>query len=140
MTICMLVLGVITLILFGIHKKFFTPKIFLPIALLSNRTVLGSSIYGTLAFVSFSIWNSFFYSLLIAVNNLPISNAVLIRNIYTLGSCSWAIIVGLLVSFSGRYRWLAPYFGHLACRTSNVFPKHSFFLIMSVISWIQFER
>ncbi|CAD0049837.1 unnamed protein product [Aureobasidium pullulans] len=73
--------------------------------------VLGSSIYGALAFVSFYIWNSFFYSFLIVVNDLSISKAVLIRNIYTLGSCSWALIVGLLIRFSGRYKWLALYFG-----------------------------
>lgn len=111
MIICMLVFGIIILILFGVYEKFFAPKSFLPIAMLSNRTVLGSSIYGALAFVSFYIWNSFFYSFLIVVNDLSISKAVLIRNIYTLGSCSWALIVGLLIRFSGRYKWLALYFG-----------------------------
>jgi hypothetical protein len=94
-----------------IYQKFFAPKSFLPIALLSNHTVLESSICGALAFVSFYIWNSFFYSFLIVVNDLPISNAVLIHNIHTLGSCSWAVIVGLLIRFSGRYKWLALYFG-----------------------------
>jgi hypothetical protein len=93
-----------------IYEKFFAPKSFLPIALLSDHTALESSICGALSFVSFHIWNSFFYSFLI-VNHLSISNDVLIRNIHTLGSCSWAVIVGLLIGFSGRYKWLALYFG-----------------------------
>jgi hypothetical protein len=96
-----------------INEKFFAPESFLPIALLSDHTALESSICGALAFVSFHIWNSLFYSFLIVVNHLSISNAVLIRNIHTFGSCSWAVIVGLLIGFSGRYKWLALYFGAL---------------------------
>ncbi|KAF4548188.1 MFS siderochrome iron transporter 1-like protein [Elsinoe fawcettii] len=111
MIICMLVFGIILLIIFGLYEKFLAPKSFLPIALLFDRTVFGSCVYGALAFVSFYIWNSYFYSFLIVVNGESIANASYIRNIYSIGSCFWAVIVGLLIKISGRFKALALFIG-----------------------------
>lgn len=111
MIICMLVFGIILLIMFGLYERFIAPKSFLPMALLFDRTVFGSCIYAALAFVSFYIWNSVFYSFLVVVNDLSITHASYVTNIYSIGACFWSVITGLLIKSSGRFKWLALYFG-----------------------------
>ncbi|PSK56444.1 hypothetical protein B9Z65_6068 [Elsinoe australis] len=111
MIICMLVFGIVLLVVFGLYEKFLAPRSFLPIDLLFDRTVFGSCIYAALAFVSFYIWNSYFYSFLIVVNNQSITNASYIRNIYSIVACFWSVIVGLLIKFSGRFKAAVLYFG-----------------------------
>lgn len=109
--ICFLVFGILLLIMFGIWEKFFAPKCFLPMAMLFDRTVFGSCIYAALAFASFYIWNSYFFSFLVVVNNQTVTHASYITNIYSIGSCFWAVIVGLLIRYTGRFKWLPLYFG-----------------------------
>ncbi|TGO50756.1 hypothetical protein BOTNAR_0381g00080 [Botryotinia narcissicola] len=57
------------------------------------------------------IWDSYFYSMLIVVFNQSVTNATYISNIYTIGSCFWALVVGIIIRFNGRLKWLALYFG-----------------------------
>ncbi|KAF2150515.1 MFS general substrate transporter [Myriangium duriaei CBS 260.36] len=109
--ICLLVFGIIILILFGLYEAFLAPKRYLPMGLLFDRTVLGSCIYAAIAFLSFYLWDGYLYSFLLVVNNVSVTNAGYIRNIYSIGSCFWGVIVGLLIKFSGRYKWLAVYVG-----------------------------
>lgn len=111
MIICMLVFGIVLLIIFGVYERFFAPKSFLPMGLLFNRTVFGSCVYAALAFISYYIWNSFFMSFLIVVNDQSVTHASYIANIYSIGACFWSVIVGLLIKASGRFKWLALYFG-----------------------------
>ncbi|QSS52857.1 siderophore iron transporter [Histoplasma capsulatum var. duboisii H88] len=79
--------------------------------LLFDRTVLGACILAASLFVSFYIWDSYFSSFLQIVNDLSITQASYIVNIYSIGACFWSIIVGILVRWSGRFKWLALYFG-----------------------------
>lgn len=111
MIICMLVFGIVILILFGLYEKFLAPKCFLPMELLFDRTVFGACVYAGIAFLSFYIWDSYFYQFLLVVNNVSIDHATYIRNIYSIGSCFWGVIVGLLIRSSGRFKWIALYFG-----------------------------
>jgi MFS family permease len=111
MIICMLVFGILLLIIFGLYERFFAPKSFLPMGMLFDRTVFGSCVYAALAFASFYIWNSYFFSFLVVVQNQTITHASYITNIYSIGSCFWAVIVGLLIRYSGRFKWLPLYFG-----------------------------
>jgi MFS family permease len=107
----MLVGGFVTLILFGIWEKRFAPKTFIPWDLLTDRTVLGAYILSAVLFVEFYIWDSYFYSFLIVVNNLSVTHATYVMNIYSIGSCFWAIITGLLIRYTGRFKYLALFFG-----------------------------
>ena len=106
-----LVFGIVLLIAFGLYEKFLAPKTFLPMHLLADRTILGGCIWAGIAFLSFYIWDSFFYSFLLVVNDQPVKYAVYIINIYSIGSCFWGVITGLLIRGSGRVKWLALYFG-----------------------------
>lgn len=111
MIISMLVIGFLLCVAFPFYEKFVAPKTFIPFELLTDRTVLGACILACVLFISFYIWNAFFPSFLQVVNGLSITEQSYISNIYSIGSCFWSLIVGFLVRYTGRFKWLALYFG-----------------------------
>jgi predicted MFS family arabinose efflux permease len=84
---------------------------FFPFELLTDRTVLGAYILSALLFVSWYIWNSYFSSYLQVVTGLSITEASYVGNIYGIGSCFWSLLVGLAIRYTGRYKWVALFFG-----------------------------
>ncbi|KAH6673434.1 putative siderophore iron transporter mirB [Halenospora varia] len=111
MIICMIIFGGLLLIAFVIYERFFAPKTFMPYELLKDRTVLGAYILAAVLFVEFYIWDSYFYSFLQVVNNLNITQATYIVNIYSIGSCFFSLVVGVFIRWTGRFKALALYFG-----------------------------
>lgn len=111
MIICMLVFGLLLLVAFALYENYVAPKTFLPYELLVDRTVFGACILAAVLFVEFDIWDSYFSSFLQVVNNLSITQASYIVNIYSIGSCFWSLIVGAVIRWSGRFKWIALYFG-----------------------------
>jgi hypothetical protein len=45
------------------------------------------------------------------VQDLSITEASYVGNIYSIGACFWSLIVGLCIRWSGRFKWIALYFG-----------------------------
>ena len=82
MVICMIIFGGLLLIGFGLYEKYVAPKTFLPFHLMTDRTVIGAYILAAVFFVEWYIWNSFFSSFLQVVNNLSITEASYVGNIY----------------------------------------------------------
>jgi hypothetical protein len=111
MIICMLVFGILLLIAFGLYERYLAPVKFFPFRLLVDRSVAGSCFLAALLFVNFYIWNNFFSSFLLVVNGLSFTEATYVGRIYSMGSCFWSLIVGLLVRWTGRFKWLGFYFG-----------------------------
>lgn len=111
MIICMLVFGIVLLILFALYERFIAPKTFLPYDLLMDRTLLGAAILGAVLFVEFYIWDSYFSSFLQVVNNLGVTPASYIVNIYSVGSCLWCFVIGYWIRYTGHYKKVALYFG-----------------------------
>ncbi|KAK2802390.1 MFS siderochrome iron transporter 1 [Emmonsiellopsis sp. PD_5] len=111
MIICMIIFGGLLIIGFGFYEKYVAPVCFIPFNLLVDRTVLGACILAASVFVSFYIWDAYFVSFLQVVNDLNITKSSYIANIYSIGSCFWSVIVGILVRWTGRFKWLAVYFG-----------------------------
>lgn len=111
MIIAFFVVGGVLLIGFVLFEKYLAPKTFIPYDLLMDRTVLGACILSGVLFISFYIWDIYFTSFLQVVNNLDITKTSYIMNIYSIGSCFWSLIVGVLVRWTGRFKWLALYFG-----------------------------
>ncbi|KAL2130411.1 hypothetical protein VTI74DRAFT_6500 [Chaetomium olivicolor] len=109
--IAFFIVGGLLLIAFALFEKFVAPKTFIPYELLMDRTVLGACILAGVLFVSFYIWDSYFSSFLQVVNGLDMTKSSYIMNIYSIGSCFWSLIVGLLVRVTGRFKWLGLYFG-----------------------------
>ncbi|KAF4634459.1 hypothetical protein G7Y89_g3664 [Cudoniella acicularis] len=111
MIICMIIFGGLLLTAFVLYEKFIAPKTFMPFELLTNHTVLGAYILAAVLFVEFYIWDSYFYSFLLVVNNLSITRATYIVNIYSIGSCFFSLVVGVFIRWTGRFKALALYFG-----------------------------
>lgn len=111
LVISMLIIGGLLIIAFALYEKYLAPVCFIPFELLFDRTVLGACILAGSLFISFFIWDSYFPSFLQVVNDLSITQASYIVNIYSIGSCFFSIIVGILVRWTGRFKWLALYFG-----------------------------
>ncbi|EAQ83500.1 hypothetical protein CHGG_09904 [Chaetomium globosum CBS 148.51] len=111
MLIAFFVVGGLLLIAFALYEKFVAPKTFIPYDLLMDRTVMGACVLAGVLFVSFYIWDSYFPSFLQVVNGLDMTKSSYIVNIYSLGSCFWSFVVGFLIRATGRFKWLALYFG-----------------------------
>lgn len=111
LVICMIIFGGLLVISFALYEKYVAPKTFIPFELLTDRTVLGACILAAVLFISFFIWASYFASFLQVVNNLTVTQASYVVNIYSIGSCFWALLVGVLIRWTGRFKWLALYFG-----------------------------
>ncbi|KAI6783661.1 Siderophore iron transporter-like protein [Emericellopsis cladophorae] len=106
-----LLVGLLLLVAFGVWEKFFAPVKFMPFELLTDRTVAGACLMAATLFVSFYIWNSYFYSFLQAVNGLTVTEASYVAQIYSIGSCFWSFAVGYAIRRTGRFKWVALYFG-----------------------------
>lgn len=111
MIISFLVLGVVMLIAFVLYERYLAPKTFMPYRFLLDRTVMGTLILAMAIFVSFTIWNTYFSSFLQVVNGLSLADAIYITNIYTIGSCLFSLVVGIAIQVSGRFKWIAAWFG-----------------------------
>ncbi|RDL32936.1 Siderophore iron transporter mirB [Venustampulla echinocandica] len=111
MIICMIVFGIVAIGCFAVWEKYFAPVKFMPWELLADRTILGACVLAAVLFISFYIWDSYFTSFLQVVQNLTITESSYIVNIYSIGSCFWALVTGVLIRWTGRFKWLALYFG-----------------------------
>ncbi|GAB0138291.1 hypothetical protein EsDP_00006528 [Epichloe bromicola] len=111
MIICMLVFGVVLLVAFALYEKHLAPIKFIPYELLMDRTIIGACITVTVAFVSFFIWSAMFPSFLQVVTGASLKQATWVGRIYNMVSCAWGLVVGMLIRWSGRFKWLALYVG-----------------------------
>lgn len=110
MIICMIIFGGLLLIAFAIYERFVAPVAFVPFRLLLDRTVFFGGLMFVFVFASSSVWGAYFYSMLQVVYEKNITQATYISSIYRVGSCLWALAVGVLIRWSGRFKWLAVYF------------------------------
>lgn len=111
LVISMLIIGGLLLIAFALYEKYVAPKTFIPYELLLDRTVFGACILAGVLFVSWYLWHSYFPSFLQVVNGLSITEANYVLNIYSIGACLWSVVVGVAIRVTGRFKWIATYFG-----------------------------
>lgn len=107
MIIAMLVIGGVSLIAFLIYEKFLAPKSFIPFRLLVDPSVAGACMLACFLFLSFYLWDSYLYSYLQAVHGLSVTNSGYVYNIYSIGSCFWAVIFAVMIRYLGRFKYLA---------------------------------
>ncbi|MCJ1283550.1 hypothetical protein MMC26_002880 [Xylographa opegraphella] len=108
--ICLLVFGIMLIIMFILWERFFAPVTFIPYTLLLDRTVLGACVLSATLFISYYCWASLFSSFLMVVNNLSITEASYVSNIYSVGNTLWALVVGWLIRQTGRYKPVCLWF------------------------------
>ncbi|KAI0385614.1 MFS general substrate transporter [Hypomontagnella monticulosa] len=111
LTICMIIFGGLLIIAAVVWEVYFAPVKFMPWELLKDRTVIGACILAAVLFVEYYIWTSYFSSFLQVVLNLNLIQTGYIGNIYSLGSCFFSFIVGILIRWTGRFKWITLYFG-----------------------------
>ncbi|ORZ12413.1 major facilitator superfamily domain-containing protein [Absidia repens] len=109
--ICFLIFGGLLIIAFGIWEKWGAPVTFIPWSLMMDRTVFFTYTMAVSLYLAWYLWDSFFYSYLIVVYRLSVSQATYITNIYTIGSTFWSIVMGIIIRYNGRLKWQALYFG-----------------------------
>jgi MFS family permease len=107
--ICFLVFGIILLVAFGIWERFFARVSFIPWKLLQDRTVGGACLLAFALFLSYACWAAYFSSILQVVNNLSVTHASYVVQTYTVGSYIFAIIVGAIISYTGRFKPVTLY-------------------------------
>ncbi|KAF2273654.1 MFS general substrate transporter [Westerdykella ornata] len=111
LVISFFIIGGLMLIAFALFEKYYAAKTFIPYSLLLDRTVIGACILSAVLFVSWYIWHSYFFSFLQVVNGVSVTEATYILNIYSIGSCFFSFIVGIAIRWTGRFKWIALYFG-----------------------------
>ena len=104
--ICMLVFGIILLAMFCLNERFWAPKPFLPYRLLLSRTVIGTCLLTATYQVAYYCWGSYFTSYLQVVHQVSISQAGYISSAYDVTAGIWDFAVGILISKTGRFKWL----------------------------------
>lgn len=110
MIICMTTFGGLLIIAFALYEKYVAPTTFIPFELLMDRTVFFAGMMFVFVFFNSIVWGSYFFSMLQVVWALDITKASYISAIYRVGSCGFAIFVGVVIRWSGRFKWIALYF------------------------------
>ncbi|KAJ8121320.1 hypothetical protein ONZ43_g2197 [Nemania bipapillata] len=111
LTISFIVVGIVLLGLAVAWEKYFSPVQYMPWELLKDRTVLGACVLAAVLFIEYYIWTAYFTSFLQVVLRTTIWQTGYIGSIYSLGSCLFSIPVGLAIRRTGRFKWVALYFG-----------------------------
>ena len=111
MIICFIIIGAFLVGCFALWEKYLAPVTFIPWHLLKNRTVIFTYTMAGSIYIAWYIWDSYFYSLLIVLFNQPVLYATYITNTYTMGSCTMAIIFGLMLRYYGKLKMYALFFG-----------------------------
>lgn len=111
LVLSMLIIGIVLIIGFIVWEWKFAPVTFIPFHLLKDRTILGCCFIAAILFVEFYIWNTYFSSFLQVVPGLSIAQSGYVINIYSMGSCFWSFISGLILRYTGDFKWQALVFG-----------------------------
>ncbi|KAI1147761.1 siderophore iron transporter mirB [Nemania diffusa] len=111
LTISFIVVGIVLLGLAVAWEKYYSPVQYMPWELLKDRTVLGACVLAAVLFIEYYIWTAYFTSFLQVVLRTNIWQTGYIGSIYSIGSCLFSIPVGLAIRRTGRFKWVALYFG-----------------------------
>ncbi|KEF51097.1 uncharacterized protein A1O9_12820 [Exophiala aquamarina CBS 119918] len=108
--ICFLVFGILLLIGFGVWERFLAQKSFIPWKLMQDRTVIGACLLSFALFFSYMCWGLYFSSILQVVNNLSVTQASYVVACYTVAGFFFSILVGALMSYTGRFKPVTIFF------------------------------
>jgi len=108
--ISFIIIGGLLIITFVLYEIYLAPVKFIPMHLLADRTVLFGGLMLVFVFFSAGIWNSYFSSLLLIAFDQSVTTTTYIINIYRVGSCLSALVIGYFIRLTGRFKWSALYF------------------------------
>ena len=105
--IAMIVLGLLLFPVFGLYERYLAPVPFLPWKYLKEPTIVGSCVLYGVMFLSVMCWNGMYNSYLQVVHRQSIENAGYILNSFSLTSSIIGPLIGILISYTGNYKWIA---------------------------------
>lgn len=108
--IIFLVLAVVFLIAAGIWETYFAKITFVPWKLMSDRMVAGACLLGFALFLSNMCWGLYLSSILQVNNNMSVTTASYVVQMYTVVGFGFAIGVGALISRTGIFKSITLYF------------------------------
>ncbi|TQV92247.1 siderophore iron transporter [Cordyceps javanica] len=109
--IAFLIVGFFLIVAFFVWERNFAPVTFIPYALLLDRTVATSCVFAAVGFISYYIWDAFFYGFLRVVVDLSNTHALYVTQTYNVGSCLWGLVAGWFLRATGRYKPAVLFFG-----------------------------
>ncbi|TQV91143.1 siderophore transporter [Cordyceps javanica] len=104
--IAMLVLGFVLIVVFALWERFGASVPVVPWKLLKSPCVMGACLIAATYQISYACWNSYFTSYLQVVYDISKSRAGYINNIFNVVSGIELFLVGILIRWSGRYKWV----------------------------------
>lgn len=109
LTISFLVIGIVLLLFFAAWERFFAKKSLVTWPLMKDNTVIGASLASFALFASYGCWNAYVTSILQVVHNLSVSEASYVMGGYTVCSTISAVLAGIAMSYTGRFRAVTLY-------------------------------
>jgi hypothetical protein len=103
----MIVLGVFLLALFVVWEKYFATVQYFPFRYLKDRTILGACLLYGIMFISIFIWDAYYGSYLQVVHDQSITISGYVLNSFSLMSSFWAPFCGLIIRYTGNYKWVS---------------------------------
>ncbi|KAJ3339497.1 hypothetical protein HDU93_008211 [Gonapodya sp. JEL0774] len=111
LVICLLVFGCLLCGIFVIWERSFAPVTFIPYSMITERTVLGACLLSATLFFTYFCWSSYFSSFLQVVNNLSVTDANYVVQVYTAGFGLFALAAGYVIRRTGRFKYFCLYGG-----------------------------
>jgi hypothetical protein len=104
--IAMLIVGFVLLVAFPFWERFGARAPFVPWSLLTSRSVVGACMLDFFYQIAYYCWYQQFTSYLQVVYNTSLAGAGYIGSIYDVVAGVELLIVGALISYTGRYKWV----------------------------------
>lgn len=104
--IAMIVVGFVVLIIFGIYEWKVAPKPMFNFSFINNRTVIGACLLDVTYQISYYCWDNYFTSFLIVVNDLTITTAGYVNNVFDIVSGLLLLFIGWMIRRTGYFKWL----------------------------------
>lgn len=105
-TISMIIIGGFCFIAFVIYELYVPRYPILPWRLAKNRTVAAGCLIESFLFFSYYLWNSYFYSFLVVVNNKSAKAATNIVTSQGVATAATGLLISLVVKRTGNCKWI----------------------------------
>ncbi|EXJ81025.1 hypothetical protein A1O3_07313 [Capronia epimyces CBS 606.96] len=109
--IAMIVVGGLLFPIFAVWEKYFARTHFIRWELFRQRTVLGACCLAAILYFSFYSWDLYYYSFVLVVYDLDISDAGYMTQIWNVGSTFWGVVFGLWIRYTKRFKYSCLFFG-----------------------------
>ncbi|KAF4909314.1 MFS siderochrome iron transporter 1 [Colletotrichum viniferum] len=111
MIISFIVIGVLMIVGFLMYEKYLAPVTFLPLHLLTDRTVVFTNLLAGTLYTSDGVVAAYIYSMLIVEFHQSVTNATYINNIEMVGASVSNLLLGVALRYNGRIKYYALLLG-----------------------------